>query len=139
MWWHRMPGESGWVMTQPNVLPDLAAAIAHQPTMKVLLGNGVYDLCTPFFQTEYDIDHLMLPKPLRRNVAFAYYPAGHMLYSSEASLAKFTADLTRADCPRSTSARRPWSRRYPCSRGCIVTPDAFRHRCYSRSDIGRCL
>ena len=58
MWWHRMPGESGWVMTQPNVLPDLAAAIAHQPTMKVLLGNGVYDLCTPFFQTEYDIDHL---------------------------------------------------------------------------------
>lgn len=95
MWWHRMPGESGWVMTQPNVLPDLAAAIAHQPTMKVLLGNGVYDLCTPFFQTEYDIDHLMLPKPLRRNVAFAYYPAGHMLYSSEASLAKFTADLTR--------------------------------------------
>ena len=37
----------------------------------------------------------MLPKPLRRNVAFAYYPAGHMLYSSEASLAKFTADLTR--------------------------------------------
>ncbi len=61
--------------------------------MKVLLGNGVYDLCTPFFQTEYDINHLMLPKPLRRNVAFAY--SRHMLYSSEASLAKFTTDLTR--------------------------------------------
>ena len=45
--------------------------------------------------TEYDIDHLGLPKPLRGNVAFTYYPAGHMLYSSEPSLAKFAADLKR--------------------------------------------
>ena len=120
MWWHRMPGESGWVMTQPNVLPDLAAAIAHQPTMKVLLGNGVYDLCTPFFQTEYDIDHLMLPKPLRRNVAFAYYPAGHMLYSSEASLAKFTRRphaVLRVRCERTVRDRRA-----PGGRGPVDIP-----------------
>lgn len=98
-WWHKQPEmtKSSWGsnIPFPNVVPDLAAAIAHQPTMKVLIGNGVYDLCTPFFQTEYDIDHLGLPALLRRNVAFTYYPAGHMLYSSEPSLAKFSDDLAR--------------------------------------------
>ncbi|KFI97410.1 S10 family peptidase [Bifidobacterium stellenboschense] len=98
-WWHRQPDmtKSSWGQNIPfpNVVPDLAAAIAHQPTLKVLIGNGVYDLCTPFGQTEYDIDHLGLPKPLRGNVAFTYYPAGHMLYSSKTSLAKFADDLKR--------------------------------------------
>lgn len=98
-WWHTQPSgtKSSWgsKIPFPNVVPDLAAAITHQPTLKVLIGNGIYDLCTPFFQTEYDIDHLRLPKALRGNVAFTYYPAGHMLYSSEKSLAKFSADLQR--------------------------------------------
>ena len=98
-WWHTQPAglpiEDDPTVPFPNVVPDLAAAITHQHTLKVLIGNGVYDLCTPFGQTEYDIDHLGLPKPLRGNVAFTYYPAGHMLYSSEASLAKFSGDLQR--------------------------------------------
>ncbi|KFI48953.1 S10 family peptidase [Bifidobacterium biavatii] len=98
-WWHHQPEgtKSSWGgnIPFPNVLPDLAAAVAHQPTLKVLIGNGIYDLCTPFFQTEYDIDHLGLPKPLRGNIAFTYYPAGHMLYSSKESLAKFCNDLKR--------------------------------------------
>ena len=50
---------------------------------------------TPFFQTECDIDHLGLPEPLRGNVAFTYYPAGHMLYSAKESLRKFSSDLKR--------------------------------------------
>lgn len=99
MWWHRLPSgakaSEGGVIPFPSVIADLAAAIVHQPTLKVLIGNGWYDLCTPFFQTEYDIDHLGLPRPLRGNVAFTYYPAGHMLYSARESLAKFSADLTR--------------------------------------------
>ncbi|NMM99843.1 carboxypeptidase [Bifidobacterium sp. DSM 109958] len=98
-WWHTQPEmtKSSWgrQIPFPNVVPDLAAAIAHSHTLKVLVGNGVYDLCTPFFQTEYDIDHLGLPAALRGNVAFTYYPAGHMLYSSERSLAKFAGDLAR--------------------------------------------
>ena len=98
-WWHTQPEmtRSSWGrhIPFPNVVPDLAAAIAHSHTLKVLVGNGVYDLCTPFFQTEYDIDHLALPQALRGNVAFTYYPAGHMLYSSQAGVEKFSADLRR--------------------------------------------
>ena len=99
MWHHKLPEhtKNAWEGTIPfpDVTRDLAAAVTHQPTLKVLIGNGIYDLCTPFFQTEYDIDHLGLPKALRGNIAFTYYPAGHMLYTSEPSLSKFSADLTR--------------------------------------------
>lgn len=99
MWWHRLPSHTkcieGEIIPFPSVTADLAAAIVHQPTLKVLIGNGWYDLCTPFFQTEYDIDHLGLPEPLRGNVAFTYYPAGHMLYSAKESLSKFSGDLKR--------------------------------------------
>lgn len=99
VWRHRWPANTpnieGLSLQFPNVIPDLATAIVHHPTMKVLLGSGYYDLCTPFGQTEYDIDHLGLPKALRGNVAFTYYTAGHMLYTSPENLAKFTGDLTR--------------------------------------------
>ena len=36
-----------------------------------------------------------LPEALRGNIAFTYYPAGHMLYSSQESLKKFRHDLER--------------------------------------------
>ncbi|MEK0307780.1 hypothetical protein V6584_02165 [Bifidobacterium sp. IMAU50987] len=87
-----------------------------------MIGNGIYDLCTPFGQAEYDIDHLGLPAPLRRNIAFTYYPAGHMLYTSPESLARFSGDLKRfyaTDAPGwrdSTNALRR-----PCPGG--WTPD----------------
>lgn len=98
-WWHKLPdhAKSSWgdQIPFPDVTQDLAAAAAYNPTMKVMIGNGIYDLCTPFGQTEYDIDHLGLPAPLRRNIAFIYYPAGHMLYTSPESLARFSGDLKR--------------------------------------------
>ncbi|MCO6558187.1 MAG: carboxypeptidase [Bifidobacterium sp.] len=98
-WWHTLPegAKTSWGphIPFPLVTTDLAAAIAHEPTLKVMIGNGIYDLCTPFNQTEYDIDHMELPKPLRGNVAFTYYPAGHMLYTAPKSIKKFAGDLSR--------------------------------------------
>lgn len=98
-WWHTLPDGalSSWGshIPFPTVTADLAAAIAHEPTLKVMIGNGIYDLCTPFNQTEYDIDHMGLPAPLRRNIAFTYYPAGHMLYTAPESIRKFAGDLKR--------------------------------------------
>ena len=96
-WHHELPEHAkiswGRNIPFPQVTADLAAAIVRQPTFKVLIGNGLYDLCTPFSQTEYDIDHLGLPPALRGNIAFTYYQAGHMVYTSEVALTKFRADL----------------------------------------------
>lgn len=96
-WLHKQPGhtKSMWDSTvnYPQVMPDLAAALVRNPRLKVLVANGYFDLATPFFQTEYDIDHLGLPAGLRSNIAFTYYPAGHMVYTSPACLEKLIADL----------------------------------------------
>ncbi len=77
----------------PNTLDDLACAIKQEPELKIMLGNGYYDMATPFHQTEYDIDHIGLPAPLAQNIAFKYYPSGHMIYTNDEALTKLHADM----------------------------------------------
>jgi carboxypeptidase C (cathepsin A) len=76
-----------------DVTGELQAAMLRQPGLKVLFANGYFDLATPYAATGYTIDHLELPPDVRRNVVAAYYPAGHMMYLHEPSLAKFRQDL----------------------------------------------
>ena len=63
------------------------------PSLKVLVANGYYDLATPFFATEYTFDHLGLRGPAADNVQMTYYGAGHMMYTNQESLAKLKMDL----------------------------------------------
>jgi carboxypeptidase C (cathepsin A) len=63
-----------------NVAPALARAMNNDPGMKVMFNNGYYDTATPFFATIYTVEHMDIPKALRANIHFYYYPAGHMLY-----------------------------------------------------------
>jgi carboxypeptidase C (cathepsin A) len=55
--------------------------------------NGIYDMATPFFGTEYDLAHLQIDKTLRPNLRFAYYPSGHMVYLNTEALRTMKADL----------------------------------------------
>ena len=63
----------------PNTGIDLAHAIATNPALRVLVLNGYYDLATPFFGTEYTMEHLGLEKKLRGNIEMKYFEAGHMM------------------------------------------------------------
>jgi carboxypeptidase C (cathepsin A) len=60
----------------PDTIPDLAAALAQNPNMKVLSLNGYYDLATPFRQTEIDLARLGTMPTLK----YKYYSSGHMTY-----------------------------------------------------------
>lgn len=73
----------------PDTIPDLAAAMAQNPKLKVLSVNGYHDLATPFFQTERDLARLG-PSP---NVQLRFYVGGHMTYLDDASRALAKADL----------------------------------------------
>lgn len=92
-WKHSKNGGSGDPVT-PNTGVDLAEAMSHNPALKVLVLNGIYDLATPFFATEYTFDHMGLEKKLKSNITFKYYNAGHMMYIEPASAAAFKKDVS---------------------------------------------
>jgi carboxypeptidase C (cathepsin A) len=93
-WDFRHEIEGGW-MTQPvvNTGVDLAHAMGFNPNLRVLVLQGIYDLATPFFATEYMVSHLNLRKDLRTHIEVKYYDAGHMMYIHEPSLKKFKHDV----------------------------------------------
>jgi carboxypeptidase C (cathepsin A) len=78
---------------EPYVAGDLADAIRKNPELKVLSVNGLFDLATPFFITEYDLAHMNLDPSLRGNVQFTYYPSGHMIYLNVDALKQLKMDL----------------------------------------------
>ena len=76
-----------------NVAETLRHAMSANPYLKVFVGNGYYDLATPYFATRYTFDHLELDERLRSNITMAYYEAGHMMYIHLPSLVQLKADL----------------------------------------------
>lgn len=96
--WHHRPagggyGGGGRSEQLPYVAGDLADTIRKNPKLQVLSANGWFDLATPFFETEYELNHMMLTPQLQQNVHFTYYPAGHMVYLNVQALAKLRDDL----------------------------------------------
>ena len=94
-WGHRPPGARGSFggQTTPNTAVDLATVMRTNPHLKVLFLNGYYDLATPFYGTEFDVSHMLLEPELQRNVAFEYYPSGHMIYMHPEMLSRMRDDL----------------------------------------------
>jgi carboxypeptidase C (cathepsin A) len=67
--------------------------MAKNPYLKVLVMEGYYDLATPYFAADYTMNHLNLPANLRKNISYATFDSGHMVYLDTQSLAKFRRDL----------------------------------------------
>ncbi len=94
--WHHHPaggGPGGREQLLPYVAGDLADTIRQNPKLQVLSANGWFDLATPFFETEYELNHMMLTPTLQKNVRFTYYPAGHMVYLNVDALRQMRDDL----------------------------------------------
>ena len=76
-----------------NVGEKLRSAMTRNPYLKVFVANGYFDLGTPYYATEYVVNHLGLDPETRKNLSMGYYEAGHMMYIHQPSLAKFKDDL----------------------------------------------
>ena len=76
-----------------NVAERLRKAMHKRPDMKVFVANGYYDLATPYFATQYTINHMFLRPEVRDNIQMHYYDAGHMMYAQRDMLAKLKDDL----------------------------------------------
>ena len=93
-WKHKKSGGSDPTdPSTPNTAIDLVDAMSHNPSLKILVLNGYYDLATPFYATEYTFDHLGLDKKLKPNIQLKYYPAGHMMYINSSAANTFKKDV----------------------------------------------
>jgi carboxypeptidase C (cathepsin A) len=92
-WKHSQPDGGPGFPGSPSVVDDLIAALLSSPKLQVEVENGYFDMATPFFATEYTMDHLLLPKDLRGRIHLDYYTAGHMMYLNEDDHDKLSAHV----------------------------------------------
>jgi carboxypeptidase C (cathepsin A) len=88
--WDWGPSGNGY----PDTSEALRSALNQNPHMKLFIASGYFDLATPYFATEYTLDHMGLDPSVRRNIRVEEYEAGHMMYIHEDSLAKLKRDVS---------------------------------------------
>jgi carboxypeptidase C (cathepsin A) len=90
--WHHGDGGSPAAV---NVIGDLRDVMTANPYLRIYSANGIYDLATPFFATEYSLAHSGLDPALQAHITYGYYPSGHMIYLNPVAHAALKADLAR--------------------------------------------
>jgi carboxypeptidase C (cathepsin A) len=91
--WKHHAGDNFGFPGSPNVEGDLIQAMLTNPHLQIEVENGLYDLATPFFATEFTMEHLGLPEKLQKNIHLQYYDAGHMMYLRDEDLVKLKANI----------------------------------------------
>ncbi|RDI98996.1 peptidase S10 [Dyella solisilvae] len=92
---HKAPGATEALQQSTNVMPDLATAMKTNPNLRISLNGGYYDLATPYFAADYEMHHMPIPANLQKNISYAWYPSGHMVYAHEDSLKQLHDNVAR--------------------------------------------
>jgi len=83
-----------WDQTGNTAVAEvLRAAMTQQTYLKVLVLCGYYDVATPFDGIEQTVSHMQLEPPIRKNISFAYYDSGHMIYIDRKAHDKLHKDV----------------------------------------------
>jgi carboxypeptidase C (cathepsin A) len=90
-------GIGTWEWDAENQFADtsdaLGDALTRNPHMRLFVASGYFDLATPYFATEYTLNHLGLDQSLRDRMTRRYYRAGHMMYIDVQELAALRRDV----------------------------------------------
>ncbi|MCU1228970.1 MAG: peptidase serine carboxypeptidase [Acidobacteria bacterium] len=76
-----------------DVGETLRGAMSQNPYLKVFVGNGYYDLATPFAATRYTFNRMQLDPEVRKNLSMDYFEAGHMMYIDKRQHARLSAAI----------------------------------------------
>jgi carboxypeptidase C (cathepsin A) len=86
-------GVEGFGGGYPDTASALRQAIVKNPFLRVLVMEGYYDLATPYAAADYTMDHLDLTPQYHKNISYAQYESGHMVYLDSQSHAKMKQDF----------------------------------------------
>lgn len=78
-----------------NTSERLASVMNQNPYLKVLVMGGRCDLVCPVDALRHSLDHMTLAPELRKNISYAEYDSGHMMYINLPDLKKMQADVGR--------------------------------------------
>jgi len=90
--WRPVPDNKSWEPAYVNTARDLSNALRINPSLKVFVASGYYDLVTPFFDAEYTLNRHGISAD---KIQYEYYHGGHMMYVNEPSRQALLKD-TRA-------------------------------------------
>ena len=71
---------------------ELKAVLSREPTFRVLIVHGAYDLVTPYFTSVYVARQMRLDPEVRDAVRVEIYEGGHMFYTHGAPRARLRGD-----------------------------------------------
>ena len=75
-----------------SVIPDLAAALAENPRLKLMVASGYFDLVCPLGGVEYELSQLPGRRKFAARVSHKRYFGGHMMYINPAVPAQLKTD-----------------------------------------------
>jgi len=78
----------------PDTSEALRLAFIKNPYMKLFVASGYYDLATPYFATQYTLNHMNLDSQQHDKITLDYYDAGHMMYIKSESLDRLHQDVS---------------------------------------------
>ncbi len=78
----------------PDTSEALRLAFVKNPYMKLFVASGYYDLATPFFATQYTLNHMNLTAQQHAKITLGYYDAGHMMYIKTDALGRLKQDVS---------------------------------------------
>ena len=89
------PWNYGVHNTYANAAEKLAAVMNQEPYLKILVVGGRCDLVCPIDTMRQSIGHMSIANEQRKNITYAEYDAGHMMYINLPDLKKLQADVEK--------------------------------------------
>lgn len=92
-----LAGVQPWNYGSPNNYPNasdrLASVMDQNPYLKILVCGGRCDLVCPIDTVRHSLDHMPVADAYRKNITFAEFDAGHMMYINQPDLKKLQTVL----------------------------------------------
>jgi len=76
-----------------DVSETLRDTMTRNPSLRVYIASGRFDLATPYYATEHTLAHLGIEEALQDNIEVSYFDAGHMMYVHAPSIEKLATDM----------------------------------------------